>query len=242
MRKLLWALLGSIALSTAHAKELALQPYVATYAVTYRGLDAGTLRMELRHDAGSDRYTFETRASPSVLARLVIGRDAIERTTFKATAEGLRPLEWYLEDGKSGKGGDGHLKFDWAANKVVGEFEGERVELPTQPNLQDRLSSQIAVSAALLQGREPASIVMINGDKTREYTYARGASGSMETKIGRLDTVIYESTRPGSNRVSKVWHAPALEYLPVRAEQIRKGKVETLMVLVALESQNKVIR
>jgi hypothetical protein len=29
--------------------------------------------------------------------------------------------------------------------------------------------------------------------------------------------------------------APSLEYLPVRAEQIRKGKVETVMVLQKVE-------
>jgi hypothetical protein len=235
MRTLLWVLVGSLALNLSHADGPALQPYVATYAVTYRGLDAGTLRMELSRDPQSNRYTFETRANPSVLARLMIGRDAIERTVFEPSNEGIRPIEWYLEDGKNGKDGDGHLTFDWTANKVVGEFEGKPVELPIQPGLQDRLSIQVAVSAALVQGREPASIVMVNGDKTREYSYARGASQQMDTKLGKLDTVIYESTRPGSNRVSKVWHAPSLEYLPVRAEQIRKGKVETVMVLVALE-------
>jgi hypothetical protein len=235
MRKLVWAIVGLAACNAAHANDLALQPYVATYAVTYRGLDAGTLRMELSREGQSNRYSFETRADPSVLARLVIGRDAVERSVFETTENGLRPLEWSLEDGKSGKKGDGQLKFDWSANKVIGEFEGERVELPTQPGLQDRLSIQVAVSAALVQGREPNSIVMVNGDKTREYTYEKGSTQSLDTSLGNLETIIYESTRPGSNRVSKVWHAPTLEYLPVRAEQIRKGKVETVMVLVGLE-------
>ena len=77
----------------------------------------------------------------------------------------------------------------------------------------------------------------MNGDKTREYTYKRGDTEQLDTKIGKLETVIYESTRPGSNRVSKVWHAPKLEYLPVRAEQIRKGKVETVMQLVGYDAK-----
>lgn len=235
MRNWWWPIVTFLGLNLAHADGIALQPYVATYAVTYRGLDAGTLRMELRRENASNRYIFETRANPSVLARLVIGRDAVERTVFEPTPDGIRPLEWHLEDGKSGDSDDGHLTFDWTANKVVGTFEGEPVELPAQPGLQDRLSIQIAVSAALVNGREPASIVMVNGDKTREYNYTKGAKQSLDTNIGKLETVIYESTRPGSNRVSKVWHAPSLEFLPVRAEQIRKGKVETIMVLVALE-------
>jgi hypothetical protein len=43
--------------------------------------------------------------------------------------------------------------------------------------------------------------------------------------------VIYESKREGSNRTARFWMAPSLEFLPVRAEQIRKGKVETVMLL-----------
>lgn len=226
---------GLLGMASAHADAPQLQPYVATYAVSYRGLEAGTITMQLTHDAGSNRYTYETRANPSVLARLVVGRDAVERTVVETTADGIRPLQWHLEDGKSGKDGDGDLTFDWNANKVSGEYEGKPVELPTQTGLQDRLSIQLAVTAVLVQGREPSSIVMVNGDRTREYTYARGATAQVDTKLGKQDTIIYESTRPNSNRVSRVWHAPSLQFLPVRAEQIRKGKVETVMQLVALE-------
>ena len=234
MRSVLW-IAGLLGIAAAHAEAPQLQPYVATYAVSYRGLEAGTITMHLTHDAGSNRYTFETRANPSMLARFVIGRDAVERTVVETTADGIRPLQWHLEDGKSGKDGDGDLSFDWNANKVSGEYEGKPVELATQAGLQDRLSIQLAVTAALVQGREPASIVMVNGDRTREYTYARGATAQVDTKLGKQDTIIYESTRPNSNRVSRVWHAPSLQFLPVRAEQIRKGKVETVMQLVALE-------
>jgi hypothetical protein len=236
-----WCLVGLFAATLATVDALAdapaLQPYIATYAVSYRGLEAGTISMHLTHDAATNRYTFETRANPSVLARLVIGRDAVERTVVEPTDDGIRPVQWHLEDGKSGKDGDGDLKFDWDANKVTGEYEGKPVDLPTQPGLQDRLSIQLAVTAALVKGREPASIIMVNGDRTREYAYTRGASAQLDTKLGKQDTIIYESTRPGSNRVSKVWHAPQLQFLPVRAEQIRKGKVETVMQLVSLEKK-----
>ena len=237
MRSVMWiaGLLGG--LSVAHADTPELHPYVATYAVSYRGLEAGTITMHLSREAGTNRYTYETRANPSMLARLVVGREAVERTIVETMSDGIRPVQWHLEDGKSGKDGDGDLKFDWTANKVTGEFEGKPVDLPTQSGLQDRLSIQLAVTAALVQGREPAAIVMVNGDRTREYTYTRGASAQVDTKIGKQDTIVYESTRPNSNRVSRVWHAPSLQFLPVRAEQIRKGKVETVMQLVALEQK-----
>jgi hypothetical protein len=230
-----WWFMAIFGVAVAQADVPALHPYVATYAVSYRGIEAGTISMHLTRDANTNRYIFETRANPSMLARLVVGRDAVERTIVEPTADGIRPVQWHLEDGKNGKDGDGDLTFDWSANKVTGEYEGKPVDLPTQPGLQDRLSIQLAVTAALAQGREPTSIVMVNGDKTRDYSYTRGANAQVDTKIGKQDTIIYESTRPGSNRVSRMWHAPALQFLPVRAEQIRKGKVETVMELVSIE-------
>jgi len=236
MRKALWTIMSCFTLSgAAHADTIALQPFVATYDVSYRGLSAGQLQMTLHQDAQTNRYTFETRANPSVLARFVIGRDALEQTTIETTEDGIRPLHWKLDDGKSGKDGDGELTFDWAAGRVTGEYESKPVDLPTQPGLQDRLSIQLAVPAALVHGREPGAIVMLNGDRTREYTYAKGATAPMDTPLGKVDTIVYESTRPKSDRVSRVWHAPSLGFVAVRAEQIRKGKTETVMTLVRYE-------
>jgi len=229
-----FALFLLAAISTAHAAPTVPQPFVASYAVTYRGLNGGTLRMEWRHD-GSNRYVFETSAKPSVLARLVVSADAFERTTLELTPQGLRPLTWEANDGRSGAKGDGKLQFDWNTNTVSGTYEGQPVTLALEPGMQDRLSIQIGVMAALAGGTEPGTIAMVNGDNIRHYTYTRGKTETVQSKLGPLETVVYESTRPNSNRLSRVWHVPSLEYLPARAEQIRKGKVETVMTLVELK-------
>ncbi len=218
----------------SHAQPTVPQPFVATYAVTFRGLSGGTLRMEWRHE-GQNRYVFETRASPSALARFVISSDAFERTTLELTPQGLRPLSWEANDGRSGAKGDGKLQFDWNANTVSGTYEGEPVKLALEPGMQDRLSIQIGVMAALAGGAEPGTIAMVNGDNIRHYTYTRGQSETVQSKLGPLQTVVYESTRANSNRLSRVWHVPSLDYLPARAEQIRKGKVETVMTLLSVE-------
>lgn len=235
MRHALWMILGTLVFGTSHSDATSLQPFVATYAVSFRGLNGGTLQMSLEHDPQKNQYVFETRANPSILARFVVSRDAVERTTFEATATGIRPLHWQLDDGKSGKSGDGQLTFDWTTNRVTGEYEGKPVDLPTQPGLQDRLSIQFAVTAALIRGQDPGSIVMVNGDRTREYTYTRGATAPIDTALGKMDATLFESTRPNSSRLSRVWHAPSLAYTPVRAEQLRKGNVETVMTLISFE-------
>lgn len=221
-------------MSSAHATPAVPQPFVATYSVSFRGIGAGTLRMEWRRDGQSNRYVFETHANPSTLARLVVSDTAFERTTLELTDDGLRPLSWAADDGRSGEKGNGSLQFDWTAKIASGTYDGQPVKLPLEPGMQDRLSIQIGAMVALIGGHEPGTIAMINGDSIRHYTYTRGQSETVQSKLGALETIVYESTRPNSNRVSRVWHVPSLEYLPARAEQVRKGKVETVMTLIAL--------
>lgn len=226
-----WILTVSSTSGRASADEPGVQPFTATYAVTYRGLNAGTLEMQLRHEAGTGHFIYESRARPSVLARLVVSSNALERSVMQITPDGVRPLTWHLDDGKSGSKRDGALRFDWAQQSVSGEIENQKIELDAVARLQDRLSIQIEVMRALARGEEPGTIPLVDDERIKEYTYKKAGEATLDTRLGKLDTVIYESTRPGSSRVSRVWHAPSLGFLPVRAEQIRKGKTETIMTI-----------
>lgn len=232
---LLWMLAAAMPAAANDSGQSAPQPFVAKYAVSYRGINAGTITFKLERDPATGQYRYETQANPSGLARLFVSTAASERSVMEIGPDGVRPLQWQLEDGKSGNEKDGVLRFDWSRNIVSGEVERERVELPTVPGLQDRSSIQISVATALLRGQEPGTIPLIDDSRIKQYTYTKKESAAIETRLGKLDTVVYESTRAGSNRVSRFWMVPELEYLPARAEQIRKGKVETVMTLMELK-------
>ena len=211
------------------------KPVTATYEVTYRGMRAGQLTFKLTRDDATGRYTYETTAAPSMLARFVISNAAVERSVMEIGPDGVRPLEWSLEDGKSSTERDGQLKFDWNRNVATGAIEGENIELPLEPGLQDRLSIQIHVVTSLLRGQEPGLIPLIDDNRIKRYSYLKKETTSIDTALGKLDTVVYESTREGSNRQSRFWLVPKMEYLAARAEQIRKGKVETVMMLQSVQ-------
>lgn len=211
------------------------KPVTATYEVTYRGIRAGQLTFKLTRDDATGRYTYETTADPSMLARFVISSAAVERSVMEIGPDGVRPLQWSLEDGKSSTDRDGQLEFDWNRNVATGEIEGEKIELPLEPGLQDRLSIQIHVVTSLLRGQEPGLIPLIDDNRIKRYSYVKKETTSLDTALGKLDTIVYESTREGSNRQSRFWLVPKMEYLAARAEQIRKGKVETVMVLQSVQ-------
>jgi len=53
----------------------------------------------------------------------------------------------------------------------------------------------------------------------------------IDTALGTLDTVIYTSTNATGGRITRTWVAPALGYLPVRAERVRDKKVEFTILI-----------
>jgi hypothetical protein len=218
-----YLLLAAVAMPATIPEPVTPTPYVATYAVSYRGMNVGLIHFELIAEEDG-RFIFESYAEPSRLARVVVGGPAAERSIMLIDAAGVRPLSWFMQDG--------NLRFVWEEGRVAGVVEGKPIELPTEAGLQDRLSIQIAVMTALLNEREPGTIPMINDDSIKYYSYNRTGSGPISTQAGEFEAIVYESTRAGSSRTSLLWHAPALGYIPVRAEQLRNGQVETVMELV----------
>jgi hypothetical protein len=221
--------------AAARSDAIAPKPFTATYEVTYRGLRAGQLTFKLSRDDATGRYTYETTAAPSFLARFFVSSAAVERTVMEIGPDGVRPIEWRFEDGGSGSDKDGHLQFDWTKNVATGEIEGKKIELPLEAGLQDRLSIQIDVVTSLMRGEEPGTIPLIDDNRVKRYDYVKKDTPTIDTDLGKLDTVLYESTRVGSDRQSRFWLVPKMEYLAARAEQVRKGKVETVMTLVSVQ-------
>lgn len=211
-----------------------LTPYRATYAFHYRGFKAGLVHFTLSRQT-ENSYLYTTRVEPGLLARLVVSPDAVEQTVLQIDDNGVRPLSWTSEDGKAAMDKDGTLLFDWTAQRISGTVEGETVTLPTRPDLQNRLSMQIAVLVALLQDKPPAPISLVDGDRVKLYSYAYQKKLQLDTAAGRFDVLLYESTRHGSSRLKRIYHAPALGYLPVRLETLRKGKHDSMLELVSVD-------
>ena len=139
--------------------------------------NAGALAFQFAQDAANGRYALKP---ARIRARSPVWSSAAPRTnaaSFEIDADGVRPLEWRLDDGKSGDKGDGFLQFDWAQGAATGRIEGEEVRIPTEPNLQDRLSIQIAVSTALLAGQEAGEIPLIDDNRDQAlHLHPKGAA------------------------------------------------------------------
>jgi hypothetical protein len=212
-----------------------LQPYTARYQVSYRGLNGGEIEATFKRGNAADLWLYETRAFPSLLGSFALGNAAGERSTMQVTPEGVQPLQFEFNDGKSGQGKDVSLRFDWENGRVTGKAEGKPVDLELSPGVQDTASVQAAMIKALAAGHKPTSFTIVASGKIREYRYWNEGSQQVMTPFGQVQAEVWASQRDGSNRVTKTWHAPSLGYVPVQAIQYRKGNPELQMKLVKLQ-------
>ena len=212
-----------------------LQPFKARYQATYRGISGGQIENGLRPGTAPGEWLYETRAYPNLLGRVAVSPQARERGVMRVAADGVRPLSFEFNDGNEGMAKDVRFAFDWRAGRVRGEAQGKAFELPVAPGTQDTASVQAAMIVELLAGRSPKGFPILTGSRIREYRYWGEGSATVTTPLGEFQTVVWANQRNGSDRVTRVWHAPALGFVPVQAIQYRKGKAETLLRIVAFE-------
>jgi hypothetical protein len=200
-------------------------PFLAKFAIEWKGLTAGYSTLELTRTA-LDTYTYRSRNVARGIFRLAFP-DAISQTsTFSIVSGAVRPSSYEADDGTRNSDQAVTLQFDWHTRRVKGTAAKKPVDVALEPGTQDAMSVQIALMVELAAGRSPTSFWLMDNDEIKEYQYVREGSDTLNTPIGKLDAVIYRSERAGSDRVTRLWLAPQLGYLPVRAERRRKDKID----------------
>ena len=231
-----WALLWLIIISVSAASPAsadALKPFSASYGWSWHGavIAVSTLKLE-RHEG--DTWVYSSSSEPRGLGNLYPMRPKL-RSVLRVTDQGVQPLSYHATDGTSANERGADVTFDWDSGRASGVYEGVKVDLALQNGLQDDLSIQIALLFALRQGRAPGELSMIDKNSIRDYSYQREGTQTIDTKLGRIETVVYASHHQGSPRVTRFWCAPARGYVPVRVEQKRLDKVEWIMEIQTLQ-------
>jgi hypothetical protein len=72
----------------------------------------------------------------------------------------------------------------------------------------------------------PDGFWMLNTDEIDRFQYVRHEESTLDTPLGKLRTILYTSHQPGSSKTTYLWLAPALHYMPARAEQRVKGSTQ----------------
>ncbi len=226
------SMLGAAALPATPVRAAEITPFQASYDWIWHGATVAVSTLKLEHREG-DVWVYSSSSEPRGLGHLYPMKPPRLQSVLRISAEGVQPLSFHADAGNVAH--DAAVTFDWQPRRASGVYEGAKVDLPLAIGIQDDLSVQIAMIVQLLRGQTPEKLSMINKNSVREYLYRREGRTTIDTPLGRIDTVVYSSQHPGAPRVTRFWCAPSKGYLPMRVEQKRIDSVEWTMQIRSLE-------
>ena len=123
----------------------------------------------------------------------------------------LRPREFF--DERSGRD-TARAWFDWKAQTLTMQYQGNKASEPLPPNAQDRLSFLFALS--LVPGKaESVSYSVADGKGLSRHIYKVLARERIRTPVGEFNTVKVGRQGDGRER-AELWLAAERGYVPVR--------------------------
>jgi hypothetical protein len=221
--------------AAASPQEPSIAPFAAHYLADWKGINVGTSDIRLAKDAEPGHYVYTWTITARGIFRIAYRDDLVQKSWLSIIGDHARPDRYLGKEGSSSV----ELNFDWPNMRATGVSETKPVDIALKDGTQDVMSSQVEVMLDLKSGNLPKIFQIIDKDQLKEFNYTQEGSARIRTELGELDTVIVTSRRTGNNRLLRMWFAPSLGFVPVKAERSRDGKVEIAMHIRSVERDVK---
>ena len=232
MNKILYVLAilgaGLAAPSAVMAHDIALVPHEAEYRVKI-SVAKGTLTSRVQ--ATDDGFVARSEIKPKGFASLLMNGSIVEQSTFAVTTDGVRPQHFESVDTLTKDQKNVTMDFDWQDGNVSGTVGDADFSFALDGMVHDRVSIQYELMLQLINGKSGKEYVLLDGDELKVLTVKSIGTKQLDVPFGEFEALGIAPSKLNSSRVTTLWLAPELGYLPVIIEQRRKGKVRVRAVL-----------
>ncbi|MCB1757000.1 MAG: DUF3108 domain-containing protein [Gammaproteobacteria bacterium] len=238
---MLTAMLGTAA-RLAHSQTAApnlqqgvsgITPFYVEYDVGNNLINAGVAKLSLKSQG--DEWIYSLVTEPSGIFRLT-GKGRIhEVSIINVNKDRLIPRSYSYSQAGDEKRRNIDAQFNWEGKQLTIQSRGEEeTEALTDPIL-DRLSVTLAVMDQVRKGFSNAEMQVLDAGKIKTMEFINEGKETLDTKLGRMETIVVRRTREGSSRETVTWFAPSLNYVPVQMEQLKRGKLVARLTINKLE-------
>lgn len=205
-----------------------LTPHRAEYKIKISVL-GGILETNLRKSGQG--YEADSYIKATGMARLVAHGNISEKSWFDDTSGSIRPARFVSSDTLSKGGEEVDITFDWDKQEIKGQIDGEDFHTSIEGLLQDRVSLQYALMHDLLNDNFYATYSLQDAEKLKLLSVTNLGTKTVKVPYGSVEAIGLQHRADTSSRVTTMWFAEELGYLPVLIEQHRKGKLQVRAML-----------
>ena len=230
---------GVAALLAASASAAPVQKQLTPHSATYKikiSVVTGELKTTLERTADGYRATHAVR--PTGMSRMLARGFIRESSEFRAASDGIRATRYTAEDTLSREPDNVDLRFDWEAGEATGTVNGQEFRSTMETLSHDRISIQYQLMSDLLNGVGEAQYTMFEIDRLRNVHVRNIGTKTVKVPAGEYIAVGIQHQSEGSKRVTTLWCAEELGYLPVIIEQHRQGTLKVRATLSTYEPAN----
>jgi len=199
-----------------------LTPHSAEYKVKISVL-SGELNTRLQ--ATDTGYEATHRIVPKGLAKLLAGGSIEETSSFDPVDQGVLPTHYVSHDTLSRDKTSANLSFDWSTGAVSGTVNGEDVDEVLKDLAHDRVSIQYELMRDLMLDGASETYILYDIDRLKTLNVSLLEARDVKVPAGEFTVIGVQHQAEGSSRITTLWCAEELDYLPVIIEQHRKGKL-----------------
>ena len=225
--------------SAQHLEPGDIAPFEAVYEVGNNLIKAGTAKLSLTRN--NDLWTYTLKTSPRGVLKLAGKGKIEEQSTFRIQREDgellIEPQTYrFRQDNEKRRQVD--ATFDWQNRTMTHSYRGiEETETFDEPVI-DRLSATLLMMNLLRHGFESAELQVFDTGRMKSVAFNNIGMETLDTPLGEIETFRVINNKVDDDvRRTTTWFAPSLDYIPVKIEQLKRGKLVARLNLLRLENR-----
>jgi hypothetical protein len=211
---------------SAHANSLP-ENISASYSVLKYGLIVAETRLSLKQQ--DNHLVYSTKTKPEGMASLFTDDTAKEVAFLEwlPDKDKFRLLNYQFEINKNNKKNQTIMvKWDDSKASIINIYKNKERSLQHNSAVWDRLSVQLALMHDLILSESIDSSYaydVVARGKISAFTFINKKQETLKLANKTYETYLFE--RSDKKRMTRLWLAPKLNYLPVQMEQYKQGEL-----------------
>ena len=218
--------------ANANMEAVLTKPYEARYSVSWHGVSVGESVHRLEKVSETE-YKIASETEPYLG---FLPYDYYEAANFTFQDGEVHPLTYEFDAQEGLKKKKGILTFDWDNKKVHNNKNKKFWETELFDGMFDKLTQAIALRHDLMVGKSDLVYNVVEEGKYRTWRIVILGENTIETEIGEINAIKLEHRSTRRKRRTVFWVSKDHNYLLVKMEQYRKGKLVAGGEIISYES------